>query len=74
MLEAQLAEDPGNANVVYNLACAESRGGYLEPSVGHIVQAVEMEPRIRELAQGDTDLDAIRDDAQLPGESDPDRD
>ena len=27
VLSAQLAEDPGNANVLYNLACAESRGG-----------------------------------------------
>jgi len=66
VLDAQLAENPGNANVLYNLACAESRGGRLEPAIGHIVQAVELEPRFRDLAQGDTDLDPIRDDARFP--------
>jgi hypothetical protein len=69
VLEAQLAEDPGNANVVYNLACAESRGGYLEPAVAHVVQAVELEPRFRELAQSDTDLERIRGDDRFPAQA-----
>jgi hypothetical protein len=66
VLEAQLSEDTGNANVLYNLACAESRGGYPEPAIGHVVQAVELEPRFRELARDDSDLNAIRGDARFP--------
>ena len=66
VLETQLAEDPGNANVLYNLACAESRGGHREPALEHLVQAVELEPRFRDLAQGDADLAAIREDDRFP--------
>jgi tetratricopeptide (TPR) repeat protein len=67
VLETQLAEDPGNANVLYNLACAESRGGHLERAVGHVLEAIEMEPRFRALAEDDTDLEAIRGDKRFPG-------
>lgn len=66
VLEAQLVEDPGNANVLYNLACAESRGGYLESAVAHVVEAVGLEPRFRQLAQDDADMDPIRGDARFP--------
>ena len=71
-LQAQLVEDPENANVLYNLACAESRGGRLEPAVSHLARAVELEPRFAELAHGDTDFDAIRDDTTIPGRAEPD--
>jgi tetratricopeptide (TPR) repeat protein len=67
VLKAQLAEDPANANVLYNLACAESRGGYLEPAIYHIQEAVALAPRFAAMAQGDADLEAIRGDARFPG-------
>ena len=51
VLEGQLAEDPGNANVLYNLACAESRGGRHDAALDHLSRAVELEPQLRELAQ-----------------------
>ncbi|MCY7301856.1 MAG: hypothetical protein LH654_02255 [Thermoleophilia bacterium] len=66
VLSAQLAEDPGNANVLYNLACAESRGGRLESSLTHLREAVEGEPRFVRNAQGDPDLEAIRGDDRFP--------
>jgi len=66
VLSTQLAEDPGNANVLYNLACAECRGGRLEAALTHLGEAVELERRFRRNAQGDPDLAAIRDDPRFP--------
>ena len=60
VLTVQLTEDPANANVLYNLACAESRDGRLEPALEHLRQAVELEPRFATNAQNDPDLGAIR--------------
>jgi len=66
VLSTRLEEDPGNANVLYNLACAESRAGHLDRAVRHLVEAVGLEPRFAKSAQDDPDLDAIRDDARFP--------
>jgi tetratricopeptide (TPR) repeat protein len=66
VLSAQLGEDPGNANVLYNLACAECRGGRPEDALKHLAEAVELEPRFRKNAQGDPDLAAIREDERFP--------
>jgi tetratricopeptide (TPR) repeat protein len=60
ILEAQLAEDPLNPNVLYNLACAESRGGRAEAAIGHLRRAVELAPQFAALAREDTDLAPIR--------------
>jgi hypothetical protein len=67
VLEAQLAEDPGNANVLYNLACAESRDGRLGPALTHLARAVELESRFADNAQDDPDFAAIRADDRFPG-------
>jgi tetratricopeptide (TPR) repeat protein len=61
VLTAQLAEDPANANVLYNLACAECRSGRDGAAIEHLTRAVELVPRFAELARTDGDLDAIRD-------------
>ena len=66
VLSTQLTEDPTNANVLYNLACAECRGGRLEAALGHLADAVELEPRFRGNAQRDPDLSAIRGDDRFP--------
>ena len=66
ILNGQLAEDPGNANVLYNLACAESRSGRTGAAIDHLTRAVELVPRFAELAQTDNDFDAIRDDDRFP--------
>jgi len=66
VLQAQLDEDPHNANVLYNLACAESRGGYHDAALGHLAVAIEREPSFAALARDDADLDAIRADGRFP--------
>ncbi len=66
VLSAQLAENPGNANVLYNLACAESRGGRPDDALGHLLLAVSLEPRFGTSARSDPDLAAIRDDPRFP--------
>jgi tetratricopeptide (TPR) repeat protein len=66
VLEAQLVMDPGNANVLYNLACAESRDGRVEPALEHLALAVNFESRFADNARDDPDLDAIRDDDRFP--------
>ncbi len=66
ILDAQLAEDPSNGNVLYNLACAESRSGRSAAALEHLTQAVALVPRFAELAQTDGDLDGIRGDPRFP--------
>jgi tetratricopeptide (TPR) repeat protein len=60
MLERQLADDPENATLTYNLACAESRGGRLDAAIEHLTRAVELRPAFAESAPTDPDLEAIR--------------
>ena len=69
VLEAQLEEDPDNANVLYNLACAESRGGRLDAALDHLGRAVALEQSFVALAQNDSDFAAIREDPRFPTES-----
>ena len=57
---------PTNANVLYNLACAESRSGRDGAAIEHLTRAVDLVPRFAELAQTDGDLDAIRGDGRFP--------
>ena len=66
ILNGQLAEDPTNANVLYNLACAESRSGRAGAAIDHLTRAVELVPRFAELAQTDSDFDTIRGDGRFP--------
>ncbi len=66
VLRAQHADDPRNANVLYNLACAEARAGRPDDAVLHLAQAVELEPRFATNAREDADLDAIRLDPRFP--------
>jgi tetratricopeptide (TPR) repeat protein len=60
LLQSQLADDPENATVAYNLACAESRGGRADAAVEHLARAVQLRPSFAESAQEDPDLEAIR--------------
>lgn len=66
LLTAQLAEDPGNANVLYNLACAESRAGRTDDALRHLNAAVGLDARFAGLAATDTDLDDVRHDPRFP--------
>ena len=60
-LEQLLVETPEDAAVLYNLACAESLTGKRQEALGHLKRSVELDPDFRELAEKDSDFDAIRD-------------
>jgi tetratricopeptide (TPR) repeat protein len=53
------------AALLYNLACAEARLGEIEPALGHLEEALEVRPSLGKLAEGDTDLDALRGEARF---------
>jgi Tetratricopeptide repeat len=60
VLERALETHSGNPNVLYNLACCEALSGRPDDALGHLAQAAEGDPRIREWAASDSDLDSIR--------------
>ena len=59
-------EEPERANVLYNLACAESLAGRHDDALGHLERAIELNPPFLEAAQTDEDFDAIRADPRFP--------
>jgi mannose-6-phosphate isomerase-like protein (cupin superfamily) len=61
-----LAELPDNAYLLYNAACFEALAGRREDALAHLRAAVERDPKTREWAAGDSDLDSIRDDPEYP--------
>jgi tetratricopeptide (TPR) repeat protein len=63
--ERMLEETPGDAGVLYNLACAESLLGRKAAALDHLRQAVEADPAFKKGALEDPDFDAIRDDAEF---------
>jgi tetratricopeptide (TPR) repeat protein len=46
---------------LYNLACCESLAGLPADAIEHLRRAIELLPRAREFARGDSDFDSIRD-------------
>jgi tetratricopeptide (TPR) repeat protein len=67
IMEAGLAEKPGHPAVLYNLACAESRGGRPLEALTHLRQAVQGEAKWAERAKTDPDFDPIRREPGFPG-------
>lgn len=63
--EQLLAETPDDAGVLYNLACAESLSGKGQEALGHLKRSVEHDPDFREMAEKDSDFDAIREDPEF---------
>jgi len=47
--------------LLYNLGCCESLAGRTDDAIEHVRQAIADYEPLRELAKGDSDLDAIRD-------------
>ena len=62
MLEQIHREDPEDAGVLYNLACAESMSGRSDQAVEHLGRAVELDASFGDLAEKDSDFEPIRDD------------
>lgn len=58
--QALIADDPPYGAVYYNTACFESRAGRIEAALAHLRRAVELSPSLAELARGDDDLAALR--------------
>ncbi len=62
--QALLAAYPSpGAAVYYNTACFESRAGRTEAAIAHLRRAVELSPSLAELARGDEDFTALRENA-----------
>jgi tetratricopeptide (TPR) repeat protein len=66
IMRARLADYPDNANVLYNTACMEALAGDPDSALEHLNRAVELDPRSREWAQTDSDLEPIRDHPRFP--------
>ena len=66
LLSAKHRENPENAGTLYNLACAEARGGRGDDALAHLAQSIKRESRFLENAQGDPDLESIRADPRFP--------
>jgi tetratricopeptide (TPR) repeat protein len=63
--EQFLAETPGDAGFLYNLACAESLLGRKKEALEHLRQSVEADATYKTNALEDPDFDAIRDDPEF---------
>ena len=59
-------EEPDQAGVLYNLACAESLLGRTDEALGHLERSIALQPRFRDAAQTDSDFDPIRADPRFP--------
>jgi tetratricopeptide (TPR) repeat protein len=57
---------PGNASLLYNLACAEALMGDEDAALEHLAEAVENE-RFLEFARTDSDFDSLRNDPRFTG-------
>jgi mannose-6-phosphate isomerase-like protein (cupin superfamily) len=66
MMAAALEKHPDNPHVLYNTACYEALAGRRDDAIAHLRKAVEVLPKAREWAAGDSDFDAIRDDPEFP--------
>jgi tetratricopeptide (TPR) repeat protein len=53
--------NPEYADLAYNLACVESLAGRKDDAIEHLRRSIEGSEASRELAKGDSDFDAIRD-------------
>jgi uncharacterized Ntn-hydrolase superfamily protein len=55
-----LARYPDDPTLLYYLACYESLAGRLDDALAHVRRALELDASLRPLAEGDPDLDALR--------------
>jgi hypothetical protein len=67
LMHEGLEARPGDASLLYNLACFEAHLGRLDDATAHLREAAEADPdRIREWARDDDDLDPLRERADYP--------
>jgi mannose-6-phosphate isomerase-like protein (cupin superfamily) len=65
-LLAALQEHPDTVGVLYNLACCEALLGRGDAALGHLEQALAIQPGLLAHAHVDSDLDSIRADPRFP--------
>jgi mannose-6-phosphate isomerase-like protein (cupin superfamily) len=66
LYEKLLAEHlPGNAAVLFNIACAEALLGRTDAAIERLEAAVQADDRAREVARTDSDLDSLREDPRF---------
>lgn len=63
---AGLDDNPDQPSLHYNLACYASLAGDSDRAIEHLARAFEGDPRTREWAATDSDLDPIRSDPRYP--------
>jgi quercetin dioxygenase-like cupin family protein len=51
---------PGDGAALYDLACIEAQAGKLDDAIGHLREAVEARPEVREWGADDPDLEQLR--------------
>ncbi|HWB21408.1 MAG TPA: tetratricopeptide repeat protein [Gaiellaceae bacterium] len=66
LLETGLAEHPGNASILYNLACAEALSGRTAAAIEHLTAALPGNPKYEARAKVDPDFDGIRGEPGFP--------
>jgi tetratricopeptide (TPR) repeat protein len=66
VMNGALDAHPDNPNVLYNLACVEALAGGKAAALEHLRHAVELDPRAKEWARSDSDLESLRGDPGFP--------
>ena len=56
---SELEHYPDNAPLQYQLGCYAARAGRLEDARAHVERAFELNPKAREWAVGDADLESL---------------
>jgi uncharacterized Ntn-hydrolase superfamily protein len=62
ILAAAIERFPEDGTILYDLACYESLAGRRDEALAHLARSLELEPSYREMARGETDFDAVRED------------
>jgi uncharacterized Ntn-hydrolase superfamily protein len=65
VLAAGLERFPDDPVLLYDLACYECLAGRAADALGHLRRALELDGSLRDLARGDGDLAALRDDSEF---------
>jgi tetratricopeptide (TPR) repeat protein len=60
-----LEKHPGNALILYNIACMQSMLGHGEEALATLAESVEKWPKFKENAQADDDFASLREDARF---------
>jgi tetratricopeptide (TPR) repeat protein len=65
LLREGLELHPGNASLLYDLACLDALQGRVEEAFDHLRAALDAQPRYREYAAKDSDLESLRGDPRF---------